>query len=74
MVVSPFGVHVAGDFQGWDPSAMELTDTDGNMVLKAWRCFPLMSHRSSTNSKWQHWNAPNELVGGACGDMNGNRT
>lgn len=29
--VSPLGVHIAGSFQGWDPSATEMTDT-GNSV------------------------------------------
>ena len=30
--VSPLGVHVAGDFQGWDPSATELLDEDGDNI------------------------------------------
>ena len=28
--VSANGVHVAGSFQGWDPAASEMTDTDGD--------------------------------------------
>ena len=32
--VSPSGVHVAGDFQGWDPAATELTDPDGDMIYE----------------------------------------
>ena len=28
--VSASGVHVAGSFQGWDPAASEMTDTDGD--------------------------------------------
>ena len=32
--VSPLGVHVAGDFQGWDPSATELLDEDGDNVYE----------------------------------------
>jgi hypothetical protein len=28
--VSTSGVHVAGNFQGWDPAASELTDADGD--------------------------------------------
>ena len=74
-VVSPFGVHVAGDFQGWDPSATELTDTDGDMVYESLEVLP--SDVTSVVYKFINgntWNAPNELVGGACGDMNGNRT
>ena len=30
--VSGDGVHVAGDFQGWDPAATELLDGDGDLV------------------------------------------
>ena len=73
--VSPFGVHVAGDFQGWDPSATELTDTDGDMVYESLEVLP--SDVTSVVYKFINgntWNAPNELVGGACGDVNGNRT
>ena len=32
--VSPFGVHIAGDFQGWDPDGTELTDADGDMIYE----------------------------------------
>ncbi|GIS04551.1 MAG: hypothetical protein CM15mP107_1710 [Bacteroidota bacterium] len=32
--VSPLGVHVAGDFQGWDPSATELLDEDGDNIYE----------------------------------------
>lgn len=28
------GVHIAGSFQGWDPAATELSDTDGDMVYE----------------------------------------
>lgn len=33
--VSPNGVHVAGDFQGWEPSANPLSDPDGNGIWEA---------------------------------------
>ena len=32
--VSEFGVHVAGDFQGWDPATTELSDPDGDMIYE----------------------------------------
>ena len=32
VTVSDDGVHVAGSFQGWDPSATPLTDDDGDGV------------------------------------------
>ena len=28
------GVHIAGSFQGWDPSTTELADEDGDMVYE----------------------------------------
>lgn len=31
MVISPFGVHIAGDFQGWDPGATQMTDIGGGI-------------------------------------------
>jgi len=34
-VVSAAGVHVAGAFQGWDPAATELFDTDGDGIFSA---------------------------------------
>ncbi len=32
--VSPNGVHVAGNFQGWDPSATEMTDEDADGIYE----------------------------------------
>jgi uncharacterized protein (TIGR02145 family) len=37
--VSLFGVHIAGNFQGWDPGATELTDT-GNLIYEITLTFP----------------------------------
>jgi len=31
--ISPSGVHVAGNFQGWDPAATPLTDLDGDGIF-----------------------------------------
>ena len=28
------GIHIAGGFQGWDPSSIELSDTDGDMIYE----------------------------------------
>ncbi len=30
--LSPNGVHIAGDFQGWDPATSEMTDMDGDGI------------------------------------------
>ena len=32
--VSSFGVHLAGDFQGWDPSSTEMLDEDGDNIYE----------------------------------------
>ncbi len=32
MALSTDGVHIAGDFQGWDPAASEMLDTDGDGI------------------------------------------
>jgi Bacterial lectin len=31
MVISPNGVHLAGDFQGWDPATYQMTDIGGGI-------------------------------------------
>ena len=31
-LLSPDGVHIAGDFQGWDPAASEMLDPDGDGI------------------------------------------
>ena len=73
--VSPFGVHVAGSFQGWDPAGTELTDPDGDMVYESIQSF----NADSTGQivfkfiNGSDWTDPNELVDAACGDETGNR-
>ena len=32
--VSPDGVHIAGNFQGWNPSGTPMTDADGDGVYE----------------------------------------
>ena len=32
--VSPFGVHIMGDFQGFDPTATPMSDSDGDMIFE----------------------------------------
>ena len=55
--VSPFGVHVAGDFQGWSPDGTALTDADGDMIYEAIESFEADSGSTITfkfiNGK--HW-------------------
>ena len=73
-VVSPFGVHVAGDFQGWDPSGTELTDPDGDMVYEATTTVSdTVEQITFKFINGSDWTDPNELVDAACGDETGNR-
>ena len=48
--VSAFGVHVAGDFQGWDPATTEMTDPDGDMIYEYVHTFAPRWLRLNTNS------------------------
>ncbi len=73
--VSALGVHVAGNFQGWDAAATELTDPDGDMVYEVIYSFDADS-ADAIEFKFINGNAwadPNELVEEACGNTNGNR-
>ena len=73
--VSPFGVHVAGDFQGWDPAGTELTDEDGDMVYETIQSFDADSADQIVFKfiNGSDWTDPNELIDVACGDGTGNR-
>ena len=76
--ISPNGVHVAGNFQGWDPSTSALSDADGDGVWETWASFYeetiadgfLLFKFINGNS----WSNPNEgLAGEACADDSGLR-
>ena len=73
--VSPFGVHVAGTFQGWDPAGTELTDPDGDMVYETIQTVDVDSTGQIVFKfiNGNAWSDPNELIDVACGDANGNR-
>lgn len=81
--ISPNGVHVAGNFQGWDPGASPMSDPDGDSVWESWVSFypdslvdtsgeiePAIFKFINGNS----WSNPNEaLAGELCADDFGNR-
>jgi len=73
--VSPFGVHVAGTFQGWDPGATELTDPDGDMVYETIQAVDVDSTGQIVFKfiNGNSWSDMNELIDPACGDSTGNR-
>ncbi len=76
--VSSEGVHVAGNFQGWDPSGSPMSDADGDGVWETWASFdPLDITDGALIFKFingDNWASPNEAMSGqACADEFGNR-
>lgn len=81
--VSPNGVHVAGNFQGWDPGASPMADADGDGVWESWVSFypdSLLNTSGEVESpifkfiNGNSWSNPNEALSGeACADDFGNR-
>ena len=73
--VSPFGVHVAGEFQDWDPAGTEMMDPDGDMVYETVQSFDAtgMSEIQFKFINGNTWADPNELIDGECGNASGNR-
>ena len=81
--VSPNGVHVAGNFQGWDPGASPMSDADGDGVWESWVSFIPDSLVNTSGEvepptfkfiNGNGWSNPNEiLTGEACADDFGNR-
>ncbi|MDG1262887.1 MAG: T9SS type A sorting domain-containing protein [Flavobacteriales bacterium] len=77
--VAPQGVHVAGNFQGWDPGATMLSDEDGDMIYSVAVSFdPSMLEEDMGNLIYKYvngndWVFPNEDIQGDCGDGGGNR-
>ena len=76
--VSPNGVHVAGNFQGWDPAGTPMTDANGDGVWETWASFYPDSLEDGTlvfkYINGNSWSNPNEaLAGEDCADDFGNR-
>ena len=71
-VVSAAGVHLAGDFQGWDPSASPLSDADGDGV---WETTILLEQGEYVFKfiNGDSWLDGVENLNGACSDGQGNR-
>ena len=72
--VSPFGVHVGGDFLGWT-DLIELTDPDGDMVYEVIQSFEADSGTSIAFKfiNGNAWTDVTEQIPDVCGDGNGNR-
>lgn len=74
--VSPNGIHIAGDFQGWSPGdpAGEMLDTDGDMVYEV--TLPVapgtINFKFVNGNAWDGANNSNESLPAGC-NVNGNR-
>lgn len=75
--ISPNGVHIAGDFQGWDPAATELSDEDGDLVYEYTTVVDTAGTGGTISYKYINgngWTDPQDLlVGAPCADVSGNR-
>ncbi len=78
--VNPVGVHVAGDFQGWDPTTFMLTDDDSDLIYEYVHTYTPESPDAmdTLNFKFINDNSFNgfeENVSGDCAapDASGNR-
>ncbi|MGA1374027.1 MAG: T9SS type A sorting domain-containing protein [Flavobacteriales bacterium] len=74
--VSPNGVHVAGEFQGWDPAATPLSDPDGDGIWTLFTVFDASAITGDLEYKYVNgnaWTNPNENISGDCSDGTGNR-
>jgi len=69
-VVSPDGVHIAGSFQGWDPSATIMTDA-GNNIYTYTTSLNIGEYYEFKYVNGNNWDAA-ENVPGEC-SQNGNR-
>ena len=76
--ISPNGVHVAGDFQGWDPAVNPLQDLDEDGIWETVVSFDTTGLGSTILFKFINgnaWTNPTENVEDeTCGDGFGNRT
>ncbi len=74
--VSPNGVHIAGEFQGWDPGATPMADADGDGIWTLFTAFDASAIDGNLEYKYVNgnaWTNPNENLAGDCSDGTGNR-
>ncbi|MGB0150361.1 MAG: hypothetical protein ACPF87_05670 [Flavobacteriales bacterium] len=73
--VSEFGVHIAGEFQNWDPAATEMTDADGDMIYEYAHTFePEVTSIEYKFINGNAWTDPIENISeGECVNGQGNR-
>lgn len=75
--ISPNGVHIAGDFQGWAPGDTQMLDDDGDMVYTYTTTIDTAGTGGVLAYKYINgngWADPQDiLVGAPCADGGGNR-
>ena len=71
--ISPDGIHVAGDFQGWDPGASALQDWNNDNIWEATYSVGTATSVSFKYVNGNSWDFPNENMSGACSGGDGNR-
>ena len=76
--IHPAGVHVAGDFQGWQGNTTPMADADGDGIWEALYSFDVawLGLENETHFKFLNgdtWDTA-EWIEGECGDGNGNRS
>lgn len=76
--VSPNGVHVAGDFQGWNPSGTPMSDADGDGIWEVFASFDASTFENDFLTfkfiNGNAWANPSENISDeSCGDGFGNR-
>lgn len=74
--ISPNGVHVVGDFQGWSPGSTEMLDEDGDLVYTYTTTLPntgpgSLAYKYINGNSWG--DDQDILPGEGCADVNGNR-
>jgi len=69
--VSDSGVHIAGDFQGWNPGGSEMTDTDGDRIYSFTTAFNQGDSIQYKFINGNSWNDPHDLLNDlSCGSYN----
>jgi hypothetical protein len=73
-IVSPNGVHVAGDFQGWDADGTPMSDDDADGIYEVTVAVALGSYEYKfiNGNDWEGLDNDNESVPADC-NTNGNR-
>ena len=69
--VSPNGVHIAGDFQNWNPATSIMTDLDADGTYEFTADIAINSSPAFKFINGNAWGAGEEVVPSACGVSNG---